>query len=66
MAGQNGLKRGLTKRVRIPCGVAFLLNPKSGEIMFRTDQKKLWIFLGLAEPGTTSGWFNLKYAQYAA
>jgi hypothetical protein len=39
---------------------------KVGQIFYRSDEKKIYCFIGVGEPGTTSGWFNLKNAQYAA
>lgn len=65
MSGLHGVKRGYTRRLRCPFGITYPVTPQVGELFFRTDEKKLYIFVGLGEPGTTVGWFNLKHAQYA-
>ena len=46
---------------------SFPVAPLVGQLIFRSDTtpKKLWIFLGLGVPGTTSGWFDLTHAYYA-
>lgn len=66
MPGNHGLKRGFTRRIRVPYGAAFYATPLVGELFYRTDLKQLFVFVGLGEPGTTTGWFNLKNAQYSA
>lgn len=45
---------------------AFPADPRVGEMVYRTDLKALFVFVGVGEPGTTSGWFNLKNALYSA
>jgi hypothetical protein len=67
MHGLSSLLFGkMTGRTRIQYGTSFPLQPKVGELFYRTDETKMYIFIGVGEPGTTSGWFNLKNAQYAA
>ncbi len=54
------------KGMRPTSGAAFPASPLVGETFYRTDLKAPFMFIGVGEPGTTSGWFNLKHAQYAA
>ena len=66
MPGQHSVKgRGSTWRMRVPKGTAFPAGPQVGELFYRTDLKALFLFIGVGEVGTTSGWFNLKQAVYA-
>lgn len=40
---------------------------KVGQLWFATDTYKLYVFVGIGQPGANAkGWFNLKNAQYAA
>ena len=40
---------------------------KVGQIWYATDTYKLYVFLGIGQPGCNAkGWFNLKNAQYAS
>lgn len=56
------------KNNRPNSGASFplLADSKVGQFFYRTDLKAPYVFIGVGEPGTTSGWFNLKHAQYAA
>ena len=59
-----------TWRCRVPYGTTFPAAPQVCEIFFKytaalTDGS-LYIYLGAARPGTTSGWFKLDNAYYAA
>ena len=62
----NTTKKGYSTRSRVNYGTAFPADPLMGELFFRTDLKALYIQIGVGEVGTTSGWFNLKQAVYAA
>ena len=65
MHGLLKLKKAFGNRVIVPYGSSFPLQPFYGELFYRTDLKALFIFIGIGEVGTTSGWFNLKQAVYA-
>ena len=56
----------MTGRMRVSYGTSFPQGPNLGELFYRTDETKMYIFIGVGAPGTTSGWFPLKNAQYAA
>ena len=58
-------KKGYANTLRCPYGVTLPVAPLVGSLFFRTDELKIYIFLGIGEPGTTAGWFNLKSAQYS-
>lgn len=70
MHGIYSIKKAYGLRMHVPYGTAFPLTPGVNELFFKyttalTDGS-LYIFLGLARPGTTSGWFKLDNAYYAA
>jgi len=45
----------------------FSANPIVGQLWYATDTYKIYIFLGIGQPGCNAkGWFNLKSAQYSA
>jgi len=50
-------------------GTSFPASPNIGQFFHRTDENKMYVFIGVGQPGTyppvNGGWFNLKYAQYA-
>ena len=59
---QNELQNAVVHK-----GTSFPVAPIVGQMFERTDlsPKKVYIFLGVGVPGTTSGWFDLTYAYYA-
>jgi hypothetical protein len=65
MQGLASVKKFFGRTAIVPYGIAFPASPKMGQLFFRTDLKAMFIFIGVGEIGTTSGWFNLKQAVYA-
>jgi hypothetical protein len=55
-----------TTRARPFYCTAFPADPRVGEHVYRTDLKAEFVFIGVGEAGTTTGWFNLKNALYSA
>ena len=55
----------IVKKMRSDSGASFPAAPVVGQFFYRTDLKAPFVFVGIGEPGTTDGWFNLKQALYA-
>jgi hypothetical protein len=65
--GTQDLNQNEFQNLVVHKGTAFPLTPIVGQLFERTDltPKKVYVFLGLAVPGTTVGWFCLNHAYYA-
>ena len=65
--GNQDFSQNQLQNAVVHVSTSFPVSPLVGQLIFRSDTtpKKLWIFLGLAVPGTTDGWFDLTHAYYA-
>ena len=67
MHGLYGQKKAYGFGTRPYCDASFPVKPLPNEIFYNTTDKKMYIFIGIGEPGCdANGWFNLKNAQYSS